>query len=86
MTVDTPVTTFIREKYREYLEKVAVIDRDIKELFELETKLMSRLSSTTISVSETEFIQNQICDVREEAYCLYKMRKALTQSYRLWLC
>jgi hypothetical protein len=86
MAVDTPVTAFIREKYREYLEKVAVIDRDIKELNELETKLMDRLSSATVSVSEAEFVKKQIGDVREEAYCLFKVRKSLTESYRLWIC
>jgi hypothetical protein len=88
-TVDTPIATFIREKYREYLSKTAVIDRDLKELLALESKLMDLLYSGTensLSVAEAEFIQKQICDVREEAQCLYAKRSSLTKSYMLWLC
>jgi hypothetical protein len=85
-TVETPVTAFIREKYREYLEKVTVIDSDLKELLTLETKLLNLLSSTEISLKETEFVQKQINDVREEAQRLFVARKSLTHSYRLWLC
>lgn len=85
-TVETPVTEFIRSKYREYLEKTAVIDRDLKELSDLELKILERLSSGELSTQESEFIQKQLEDIREEALCLFKVRKSLTQSYRLWLC
>lgn len=85
-TVDTPAAAFIREKYREYLLKTATIDRDIKELLALESKLSDRLYSDDIGVTEAEFIQKQLSDVREEAQCLYTKRSSLTQSYMLWLC
>jgi hypothetical protein len=85
-SVETPVTEFIRSKYREYLEKAAVIDRDLKELSALELKMMDRLSSGELSTQESEFIQKQLNDIHEEAVCLFKVRKSLTQSYRLWLC
>ncbi len=83
---ETSTTEFIRIKYREYLAKTAVIDRDIKELATLEDKMVKTLQSLTISSQEVEFIKKQLCDIREEAVCLAKVRRSLVQTYRVWLC